>query len=75
METKKDSTISIPADIKLFVNDVHAAALIGLTPQTLRYLRFRQPGPPYHKLGRSVRYLVADLLAWVEKGRVVLEAC
>jgi predicted DNA-binding transcriptional regulator AlpA len=42
-----------------------AAARVGLKPSTLEALRSRGGGPAYVKLGRTVRYRVADLDAWV----------
>ena len=47
------------------VVDTHGAALItGLSVATLNTKRSRGDGPPYVKLGRSVRYRVADLRRW-----------
>ncbi|MBW1954033.1 MAG: helix-turn-helix domain-containing protein [Deltaproteobacteria bacterium] len=54
-------------------NDVEAAKFLGLKPQTLRNLRCYRKGPPYLKLGRAVRYLRADLEAYLARHRVVPE--
>ncbi|MDH3667872.1 MAG: helix-turn-helix domain-containing protein [Paracoccaceae bacterium] len=43
-----------------------AADRIGLSASTLAKLRMKRAGPPWVALGRSVRYRVADLDAWVE---------
>jgi len=43
---------------------------IGVTLATLRNWRLRRFGPPYLKLGKSVRYPQADYLAWRESKRV-----
>ena len=44
-----------------------AAAILGVSIQTLRNWRWRGEGPRYRKLGlRLVRYLRADLLAFIE---------
>ena len=47
-----------------------AAAVIGISPNTLRYWRCMGRGPRYFKLGASqqagVRYDPADLDAWNE---------
>ena len=43
---------------------------IGITLGTLRNWRTRRFGPPYWKLGKSVRYPRADYLAWRERNRV-----
>jgi hypothetical protein len=57
-----------------FVNDVEAAKILGVAPQTLRNYRHLGRGPAYAKRGRMVRYKVADLLAYMDRGRVDPEA-
>ena len=55
------------------VNDVQAAEMLNVHPQTLRNWRHLRKGPPYVKLGdgRSVRYLIEDLEAYLRQGRIV----
>lgn len=38
---------------------------------TLRNYRHQGKGPSYVKIGRSVRYLMADVLKFMEEGRVI----
>jgi excisionase family DNA binding protein len=47
-----------------------AAAYLAMSSHTLRAWRARGGGPAFHKLGRSVRYRVADLDRWLESCRV-----
>jgi hypothetical protein len=54
----------------LYVKDTQAAEIIGAKPQTLRNWRSQSKGPPYTKVGRSVRYAINDLLAYMEQRRV-----
>ncbi|MBI4767855.1 MAG: helix-turn-helix domain-containing protein [Deltaproteobacteria bacterium] len=49
-----------------YVNDVEAAKIAGLSPQTLRNWRQLGRGPNYIKLGRSVRYSSTDLISCLE---------
>jgi hypothetical protein len=56
------------------LNDVQAAAFLGLAPQTMRNLRCRCAGPPYFKLGRRIVYRVADLEKYLADRRVDPEA-
>ena len=42
-----------------------AADRLGLRPQTLAAWATRDQGPPYIKLGRSVRYPDTELDAWL----------
>lgn len=44
-----------------------AAEYLGLRPGTLEIWRWSGKGPAYLKLGRSVRYRLSDLEAFVEK--------
>ena len=46
-----------------------AAGLLDLSPATLRRWRSEGSGPRFVRLGRTVRYAVADLSAFVEAGR------
>ncbi len=43
-----------------------AAAWLGLSPRTLERYRVTGEGPKFRKIGRWVRYTVADLNAWLE---------
>jgi predicted DNA-binding transcriptional regulator AlpA len=52
------------------VNTRAAAAFTGLAVATLNNMRVAGGGPRYLKLGRAVRYRIADLDAWLSE-RVV----
>jgi hypothetical protein len=54
----------IPRDPDALLFDAEMAYLLGLSPRTLESLRLRGDGPPYLKIGRSVRYQRAVGLAW-----------
>lgn len=54
----------------LTVDTEGASRHLGLAVSTLEKLRVGGGGPPYVKLGRSVRYRVSDLEAYLA-GRVV----
>lgn len=57
------------------VFDEHEAARrLGKSVQTLRNNRCSRKGPPYFKLGRSVRYKASDLLDYLERHRIDPEA-
>ena len=53
--------------VKILNND-QAAALIGVTPATLRFWRCKGRGPRFVKLGEAkqagVAYVEVDVLAW-----------
>jgi hypothetical protein len=53
-----------------YVNDVEAAKILSVSPQSMRNWRCMRKGPPYSKCGRMVRYLVRDLLDFMEFGRI-----
>ncbi len=43
------------------LNETRVAELMGLAVQTLRNWRYLRKGPPYLKIGRSVRYKSDDI--------------
>ncbi|MBM3223125.1 MAG: helix-turn-helix domain-containing protein [Candidatus Tectomicrobia bacterium] len=57
------------------LRDPEAAEYIGMSESFLRQSRMdgirenRTPGPPFVKIGRSVRYLVEDLEQWLKQYR------
>lgn len=51
--------------------DGHTVAeILGISEHQLRVWRMQGRGPMYVKLGRSVRYNMDDLKAWIESRRV-----
>lgn len=50
------------------LTDLEAAAVLRLKPHTLRVWRTtnRRPGLRFIRMGRSIRYMYADLLKFVE---------
>jgi predicted site-specific integrase-resolvase len=59
---------------EIFVNDIEAAKILSVSPQTLRNYRHLGRPPVYYKRGRMVRYKLADLLEFMEGGRIDPEA-
>ena len=57
--------------------DVSAACahLGGLSPCTLNQWRSQRRGPAFVKVGRLVRYRLADLDAWLQAQRVSIGGC
>jgi len=53
------------------VNEIEAAAFLGLAVATLRAWRHRKKGPKFHRFGRAVRYLISDLEDFVRRSIVV----
>ena len=51
--------------MKLLTN-TETAELIGLKPNTLEIWRWQGKGPIYRKVGRLVRYVESDVLAWLD---------
>lgn len=54
----------------LAVNEYVAAEMLCVGVQSLRNYRCLRKGPPYVKMGRSVRYLVSDLEAYLTVNRI-----
>lgn len=59
------------ADNHVWVDEKDASPILGLALSTLRNDRHtRRLGIPYYKVGRAVRYKVADLVDFMEARRV-----
>lgn len=54
----------------IYLKTKQAAALLALSPRTLEGYRCRGGGPVFSRLGGSVRYLRAHVLAWAASRRV-----
>jgi predicted DNA-binding transcriptional regulator AlpA len=65
-------TTLTPAALLHTVGERDAATYLGYTTAALRSWRAKGKGPSYVRHGRSVRYLVADLDAWLQAHRVVV---
>jgi hypothetical protein len=66
--TMQTEALSPPPD--RFVNDVEAAAILGLSRGYLRTLRVRGGGSPYSTFGKAVRYRLPLLLEWADSRTV-----
>lgn len=55
--------------VSLYVNEFEVAKTTGFSVHTLRNWRFRREGPSYYKTGKAVRYKMADIVLFMEKGR------
>ena len=52
-----------------YTDNAGAAAFLGLQPATLEIWRTRREGPPFIKVGKVVRYSMADLRQWMQERR------
>ncbi len=59
-----------PTVLPEYLDQAQAATLTGFTPKALERKRQRGEGPRYTKIGKSIRYAVADLRAWMREKRV-----
>jgi excisionase family DNA binding protein len=57
----------------VYINDVQAAKIMGLSKQSLRNWRHLNRGLPYYKIGRSVRYALADVIEFMESRKINTE--
>ena len=56
-------------DAAALLNEKEAARFLSMSYRTLQSLRSAGEGPPYLKLGRSIRYRRSDLMSWIEKSQ------
>ena len=59
-----------PPIVPEYLNSKQAATFTSFTPKALERMRQRGEGPRYSKVGKSIRYALADLRAWMEKNSV-----
>jgi predicted DNA-binding transcriptional regulator AlpA len=57
-----------------YLTEKQVSEMTKLALPTLRNYRHQGKGPPYLKIGRSVRYSMADLLEFMERGRVRVQS-
>ena len=48
-----------------YLTEQEIASRLRWSPASLRVLRCRRQGPPWHKIGRSVRYREDEVAAWI----------
>ena len=53
-----------------YLTEIEVSRITRFSTQTLRNHRFKRRGMPYHKVGRSVRYKLADVIRFMEAGRI-----
>jgi predicted DNA-binding transcriptional regulator AlpA len=53
-----------------YISDAEWEKISGIKRQTSANRRHLGEGPPYYKIGRSVRYKLSEALAWLESYRV-----
>ena len=64
-----ETQISTFRDPEKIVSTEEVAAYLGLAPITLAKMRTTGGGPRYLKLGRAVRYRMADVQQWALEQR------
>lgn len=56
------------------LNEFEVANRLHVAVNTVRNWRCRGQGPPYIKMGGSVRYLEEDLIAYLESKKIIPES-
>lgn len=70
MLPKTPNNTSVPPE---YVSPAEAAALTAIPMKTLEGMRSKRTGPPFVKIGSSVRYPLRDLRAWMQSHLVQTE--
>ena len=55
---------------KNYLTEKEASLFLSVSLRTIQNWRFRNRGPKYKKLGRLVRYSIADLSAYAEQNSI-----
>ena len=56
---------------KQFITEKGVSAITGRAPQTLRNDRSKGRGFPFYKIGKSIKYDEQEIIAIMEKNKVV----
>ena len=64
-----DQVTGHPLEAQRLLSTAEAAKFLNQAENTLRIARVRGTGPAYRKFGRTVRYTVEDLVAYVEQAK------
>lgn len=51
-------------DLETAIDSRQTARILGLSPVTLQQIRARGEGPPFFRIGRTVRYRLGDVISW-----------
>ena len=57
-------------DLETAIDSHETARILGLFPVTLQQIRARGDGPPFFRIGRTVRYRLGDVIAWRDERTV-----
>jgi excisionase family DNA binding protein len=63
LKSAPEADLLTPEQVE-FLTQEQAAKLLTVSPATLQDWRVRGGGPPFARIGRLIRYMRADLLAW-----------
>jgi len=55
---------------KKYLTEKEVAEMTGIAVSTLQSHRFLRKGIPFHKVGRTIRYSLDDVLRYFEERRV-----
>lgn len=58
-----------------YLTEQEVSSLTRRALSTLRNDRFHRRGISYRKIGKSVRYLRSDVIAFMEAGKVEIDPC
>jgi predicted DNA-binding transcriptional regulator AlpA len=61
----------MPEHPQTHLTEADTARYLGFRPSALRHWRHTGAGPPYLRIGRAIRYRVADLDEWLDAHRVL----
>jgi hypothetical protein len=53
-----------------YLTEVEVSRMTHFSVQTLRNNRFKRRGIPYHKIGKSIRYKLVDVINIMDSGRI-----
>ncbi|HTP30019.1 MAG TPA: helix-turn-helix domain-containing protein [Anaeromyxobacteraceae bacterium] len=69
-EANQPPAPSVPCDTIQLSDEYEVERETRLPVKTLRNMRWKGGGPPFYKLGKAVRYDIAEVRAWIRAHRI-----
>lgn len=60
-------------NLERWISEKEVAEITGLSISTLQKHRFYRRGMPYAKIGKSCRYRLADVQAFMDSHRIIIQ--
>ena len=68
-KNKRSNDIQAAGERRM-IGEENTSHFLSVSRSWLRQARMKNSGPPYIRIGKSIRYDILDLIQWIEKQRI-----